>query len=185
MPHDLSPQPHLTGQLLLAVPSLRDPNFSRTVIYLAAHSTEQGAFGYVLNRPLKQRVADLMPDQDLGPLGEAAVFVGGPVGADKLAFASLRWSRARKELRMRTHLSVNDALHELSMGRDVRGFVGYSGWGEGQLEKEMQRRSWITIGSRRNVLTTREPQDLWGDLLRDMGPFFGLLANVPDDVGLN
>ncbi len=185
MSHDLSSQPRLSGQLLLAVPSMRDPNFSRTVIYMAAHSTEQGAFGYILNRPLSQRVADLMPDQDLGPLGEASVFMGGPVGADKLAFASLRWSRKRRALRMRTHLSVNDALHELSLGRDVRGFVGYSGWGEGQLEKEMQSRSWITTGPHRRVLTTDQPQDLWSDLLTRMGPFFSLLAQTPENVGLN
>lgn len=185
MPHDLSSQPLLTGQLLLAVPSLRDPNFARTVIYMAAHTAEQGAFGYILNRPLSQRVAELMPDQDLGPLGQAAVFMGGPVGADKLAFASLRWNRGRRALRMRTHLSVDDALHELSLGREVRGFVGYSGWGEGQLEQEMQRRSWITTSPRRRVLTTPEPENLWADLLTDMGPFFSLLARTPPNVSLN
>ncbi len=185
MSHDLSSQPRLTGQLLLAVPSLRDPNFARTVIYMAAHSAEQGAFGYILNRPLSQRVADLMPDEELGSLGEAAVFMGGPVGADKLAFASLRWSQGRRALRMRTHLSVDDALHELSLGREVRGFVGYSGWGEGQLEQEMQRRSWITTGPRRQVLTTPSPENLWADILTDMGPFFSLLARTPQNVSLN
>lgn len=185
MSHDLTSSPRLSGQLLLAVPSLRDPNFARTVIFMAAHSSEEGAFGYILNRPLSQRVADLMPDQDLGPLGDAAVFMGGPVSADKLAFASLRWSRKRHALRLRTHLSVNDALHELSLGHDVRGFVGYSGWGEGQLEKEMQHRSWITTSPRRRVLTTDQPQDLWSDLLTSMGPFFSLLAKTPDNVGLN
>ncbi len=185
MSHDLSSQPRLAGQLLLAVPSLRDPNFSRTVIYMAAHSAEEGAFGYILNRPLSQRVGDLMPDQDLGPLGEASVFMGGPVSADKLAFASLRWSRQRQALRLRTHLSVNDALHEISLGREVRGFVGYSGWGEGQLEKEMQSRSWITTAPRRQVLTSPEPQDLWADILTGMGPFFSLLAGTPENVGLN
>ncbi len=50
--------PPYTGSLLLASPAMRDPNFSRTVIFMAAHSMQDGAFGYVLNRPLDQRVAD-------------------------------------------------------------------------------------------------------------------------------
>jgi putative transcriptional regulator len=69
MSHDLSSNSYLNGQLLLAVPSLRDSYFARSVVFLAAHSDEDGSFGYILNRPLKQRVGDLMPDQDLGPLG--------------------------------------------------------------------------------------------------------------------
>lgn len=185
MSHDLSSHSYLSGQLLLAVPSLRDSYFSRSVVFLAAHTEDDGTFGYILNRPLKQRVGDLMPDQELGPLGELPVFMGGPVGADKLAFASLRWSRARKALQVSTHLSVNDALHELSMGRQVRGFVGYSGWESGQLERELERRSWITAEPNQPLILTAEATDLWSELLRSMGPAFGLLANVPEDVSLN
>jgi putative transcriptional regulator len=185
MSHDLSTPHEYSGQLLLAAPSLRDPNFSRSVIFLAAHSSDEGAFGYILNRPLNQRVADLMPDAELGPLGNAPVFMGGPVSADKLAFASLRWSKARRELRIQTHLSVDDALHEMSLGRAVRGFVGYSGWGEGQLEKEMKLRSWITTAPEKHVLTTRHPDSLWRDVLQSMGPLFGLIAGMPEKAELN
>ncbi len=185
MPHDLSTPHEYTGQLLLAVPSLRDPNFSRSVIYLAAHSADEGAYGYILNRPLRQRVADLMPDTELGPLGNAPVFMGGPVSADKMAFASLRWSRALRQLKIQTHLSVDDALHEMSLGREVRGFVGYSGWGEGQLEKEMERRSWIATAPGKHVLTTEQPDALWQEVLVRMGPLFGLIAGIPDRVDLN
>ena len=185
MSHDLSSSLHLSGQLLLAAPSLRDPHFLKTVIFLAAHNPEEGAFGYILNRPLDQRVADLMPDEDLGPLGDAPVFMGGPVSADKLAFASLNWSRTRRELRVRTHLSVNDALHEMSMGRQIRGFVGYSGWGQGQLEKEMQRRSWIVTSPHAKLLKADPPEALWQETLRQMGPIFGLMADTPDNVHFN
>jgi putative transcriptional regulator len=185
MPHDLSTPQEYTGQLLLAVPSLRDPNFSRSVIFLAAHSTDEGAFGYILNRPLRQRVADLMPDAELGPLGNAPVYMGGPVSADKLAFASLRWSRTRRQLQIQTHLSVDDALHEMSLGREVRGFVGYSGWGEGQLEKELERRSWIATVPGKQILNTRQPDSLWREILEGMGPLFGLISRMPEKVELN
>lgn len=185
MSHDLSTPHEYTGQLLLAVPSMRDPHFSRAVILLAAHSPEEGAFGYILNRPLKQRVADLMPDAELGPLGNAQVYMGGPVSADKLAFASLRWSRAKRQLKIQTHLSVDDALHEMSLGREVRGFVGYSGWGEGQLEKEMERRSWIATVPGKQILVSKQPDALWQEVLDGMGPLFGLIARIPEKVELN
>jgi putative transcriptional regulator len=111
--------------------------------------------------------------------------MGGPVSADKMAFASLRWSRAKRQLRIQTHLSVDDALHEMSLGREVRGFVGYSGWGEGQLEKEMERRSWIATSPEKKVLTTRHPDSLWHEVLKGMGPLFGLIAGMPEKVELN
>jgi hypothetical protein len=108
--------PSLSGQLLLASPALHDPNFARSVVFMAAHNAKDGAFGYILNRPLEQRVADLLPDQDLGSLGEVPVFMGGPVATDKLAFAALHWNKRRRTLRCQTHLSVADALHALSWG---------------------------------------------------------------------
>jgi len=173
----------LAGTLLLAVPSLRDPSFRRAVVYIAAHSAEDGAFGYVLNRPLRQRVADLLPDQEFGPLGDVQVYAGGPVATDKLAFAALRWSG--HTLKCQTHLSVDDALHELGMGREVRGFVGYSGWSGGQIETEIERRSWIITPPSRSVLAARPGENLWGEVLCEMGPVFELMARTPERLELN
>lgn len=175
----------LSGNLLLAAPSMRDPNFSRTVIFMAAHTQEDGAFGYILNRPLEQRVADLLPDQELGALGSVQVFVGGPVSTDKLAFAALHWNKKKGTLRCKTHLSVADALHELSMGHDVRGFVGYAGWSGGQLEVELKRRSWITTTAQPTILTVNESTRLWTAVLEKMGPIYGLIAHTPENVSLN
>ncbi|MES2598878.1 MAG: YqgE/AlgH family protein [Verrucomicrobiota bacterium] len=175
----------LTGNLLLAVPSMRDPNFSRTVVFMAAHTSKEGAFGYVLNRPLDQRVSDLLPDQSLGALGQVRVYVGGPVATDKLAFASLHWNRKEGTLRCQTHLSVNDALHELSMGHEVRGFVGYSGWSKGQIEKEIKHRSWIVTPSRKTILTTQPVTKMWTAVLEEMGAVYQLMAHIPEKVELN
>ena len=164
---------------------MRDPNFSRSVIYMAAHSDHEGAFGYILNRPLDQRVADLLPDEDLGPLGDVRVFMGGPVATDKLAFASLRWDKMKSRLKCQTHLSVSDALLELTKGNEVRAFVGYSGWTEGQLEGETKRRSWIMTPPRSVVLRVEKPRQLWRALLEDMGPVFRLIAQMPEDISMN
>jgi putative transcriptional regulator len=175
----------LQGALLLASPSLLDPNFSRSVIFMAAHTEQEGAFGYILNRPTTQRVSDLLPDKDLGELGGVDVFIGGPVATDKLAFAALTWDTSLRELHCETHLSVGDAIHALKEGVHVRGFVGYSGWSEGQLENELQHRSWITTPPTQNVLSCNEPGSLWRSILGDMGPLFELMSRMPDDVSLN
>lgn len=185
MPSNSPDAPTLSGRLLLAAPSMRDPNFKRTVIFMAAHTCDDGAFGYILNRPLEQCVGDLLPDQDLGLLGKVPVFIGGPVSTDKLAFASLHWNRKKSTLRCQTHLSVADALHEISMGHEVRGFVGYAGWSGGQLEGELKKRSWITAPARKVILTEEKPTHLWTAILEDMGPLYTLMAHVPDNVSLN
>lgn len=179
------PSPSLSGRLLLAAPTMRDPNFRRTVIFMAAHTSDDGAFGYILNRPLEQRVADLLPDQDLGALGQVPVYIGGPVSTDKLAFASMHWNKKQGTLRCQTHLSVADALHELSMGHEVRGFVGYAGWSEGQLEGELRKRSWITSPARKAILTPDQSVKLWASILEDMGPRYTLMAHTPENVQLN
>ena len=175
----------LQGTLLLAAPIMRDPNFARSVLFLAAHSKEEGAFGYILNRPLDKVVADLLDDQALGALGQVQVYLGGPVATDKLSFASLQWSEKRLSMTCKTHLSMEDAIHELELGHEVRGFVGYSGWSSGQLERELKHRSWIVAQPEKRVLQMEEPTSLWTDILMSMGPRFQLLAKMPEQPELN
>ena len=80
---------------------------------------------------------------------------------------------------------MQDALHELSMGHEVRGFVGYSGWSSGQIEIELKRSSWIVTPPKRVILTSRQPAQLWSTILTQMGPVYQLMSRMPDDVGLN
>jgi putative transcriptional regulator len=175
----------LRGSLLLAAPLLRDPNFARSVLYLAAHTDKDGAFGYILNRPLDKTVSDLIPVQEMRNLARVPVYLGGPVSTDKLSFASLEWSNHRNTLKCKTHLAVEDAQHELSLGHDVRAFVGYSGWSEGQLEKELQHRSWIVTPPQSVIVTAEDPTSLWSDILIDLGPKYELIARMPDQPDLN
>jgi putative transcriptional regulator len=80
---------------------------------------------------------------------------------------------------------VADALHELSLGHDVRGFVGYTGWSEGQLEKEIKQRSWILTTARKTILTTPSPKVLWTSILEEMVPVYQVIAHIPEKVELN
>jgi len=176
---------NLRGALILADPSLRDPNFARTVLLLTDHEADQGAHGYVLNRPMGKRVGELLKDPVFEGLGEVSIFHGGPVSPERLTFAVLAWDEAAGRLTFTTHLSVEDAQNARREGREVRAFVGYSGWAEGQLESELRQRAWITRKPAREVVAMTQPEKLWEDLLRSMGPQFGLLAKMPDDPSLN
>jgi putative transcriptional regulator len=176
---------NLRGALILADPSLRDPNFARTVLLLTDHEADQGAHGYVLNRPMGKRVGDLLKDESFRDLAEVPIFHGGPVSPERLTFAVLAWDEAVGRLSFTTHLSVEDARSLRQEGGEVRAFVGYSGWAEGQLENELRQRAWITRKPAREVVAMAQPERLWEDLLSSMGPHFGLMAKMPDDPSLN
>ena len=80
----------VAGSLLVASPNLLDPNFRRSVVYIANNDADAGSFGMVINRKTGKTVGELLPEKELGLLGKTPVFVGGPVGRDQLTFASFR-----------------------------------------------------------------------------------------------
>jgi putative transcriptional regulator len=171
--------------LILADPSLHDPNFSRSVILLTDHSNETGAHGYILNRPLGKTVGDVLPSEEFPGIESVPIFFGGPVDQEQLTFASLEWDSDLSEIAVQTHLSTAVAGERLASGAVVRAFVGYSGWGGGQLETELQQRAWITGKSSQLVLRKSNADRLWAEILRTMGPYYTLLAGTPNDPSLN
>src|SRR5947209_6610108 len=78
----------LAGSLLIAHPNLLDPNFRRTVLFISAHTPQDGALGVILNRPLDKQVADLVNEPPPNGLDEVPVYLGGPVAKDQLLFAA-------------------------------------------------------------------------------------------------
>src|SRR5687768_15479216 len=133
----------LSGSLILADPSLQDPNFRRAVLLLTEHRHDQGAHGYILNRPLGKSAGELLAAPEFKALAGVPVFAGGPVSPEQLTFASLSWQPGSGTLTWATHLTREDAADRIQQGESVRAFVGYSGWGSGQLENELKQRSWI------------------------------------------
>jgi len=178
------------GKLILADPRLKEPTFFQSVILLAEHSPNAGAMGYILNRPIGRLVGELLGVDVLDGtqrerLGELPVFLGGPVSTEHLTFSALGWSEADDALLYTTHLSAAEAvMHEME-GFRIRAFVGYAGWSEGQLESEMAERSWIPHDPGRNVIDPDAAEALWKSLLRDLGPYNRLVADEPDELGLN
>ena len=175
------------GLLLASHPSLKDPNFRRSVLLLTMHDAVTGAFGFVLNRPLGKTAADLLPEHEgRSILKDVPVYLGGPVGQDQLGFAGLDWDGDQKALRLETHLSLDDVAERLvKQPGGVRAFVGYSGWAAGQLEDELAQKAWVLVKPAPLGAESVPLEQLWFRVMSSLGPAYKLLAAVPDDPALN
>lgn len=176
----------LAGALLVAHPTLLDPNFRRSVLFLSTNDPQEGSFGLTLNRPAGRTVGELLADQALGQLAQVAVFVGGPVATDQLIFASFKWHDATNVLECRHHLVIDEAREAVHDDATiVRAFVGYAGWSQGQLENELAQRAWLVQKPDPSVLELERCPHLWRDLTSNFGPWYRLVAEAPEDLSNN
>ncbi|HTA05227.1 MAG TPA: YqgE/AlgH family protein [Solirubrobacteraceae bacterium] len=178
----------LVGQLLLASPALRDPNFERSVVLIGVH-TEQGAMGVVLNRPSEVTVGEAAPQLQETVDESERVFVGGPVQPSSIVFLAefLDPTPAGVLVLGRIGFPSPDAeLEEISRatGR-VRVFAGFAGWGEGQLEAEIADGDWIAQVALPEDVFTELPEELWSSVLTRKGGSYALVARMPPDPSVN
>jgi putative transcriptional regulator len=175
----------LQGKLLLADPSLRESTFSRSVILLAEHKVDQGAYGLILNHPTGKIVGDLLDEDEFLPLSQLPVHEGGPVDQDQLTFSSFWWSQ-KQGLRWSIRISAAEAIAQSSRpGRIVRAFIGHSGWTPGQLENELAHQSWIPTPPAAGLLGHPHDRSLWVELMRHLSPLHRILAEAPENPQLN
>ncbi|MGW6527182.1 YqgE/AlgH family protein [Streptomyces venezuelae] len=195
----------LTGRLLVATPALADPNFDRAVVLLLDHD-EKGSLGVVLNRPTPVDVADIL--EGWGQLAGApgVVFQGGPVSLDSAlgvavipgeeGAASSGPRKRAPALRdpvgfRRVHGAIGlvdlEAPPELlaSALGSLRIFAGYSGWGPGQLENELEDGAWYVVESEPGDVSSPDPERLWRAVLRRQRSELAMVATYPDDASLN
>ena len=176
----------LAGSLLIAHPTLLDPNFRKSVLFLSTNDAQEGSFGLTLNRPAGRTVGDLLPDKTLGQLASIPVFVGGPVGMDQLVFASFQWHATTQVLECHHHLVIDEAKKAAQDDHViVRAFIGYAGWSKGQLEGELAQRAWLVQKPDPTVLELERCPVLWRDLTSSFGPWFRLAAEAPEDLSRN
>src|ERR1041385_3082138 len=102
----------LAGSLLVAHPSMLDPNFRRAVLFISAHTASDGALGVILNRPLEKRVSEVVSEAPLNALDQVPVFFGGPVGRDRLIFASLEW-KTGEGLKLNHKVDMDEANKQI------------------------------------------------------------------------
>lgn len=186
MSPDSQPAPLLGGHLLLAGPELLETAFRRTVVLIAQHSLEDGAIGYILNRPAHKRVRDLLPAEQFSGIGDLEIYFGGPVGHEHLTFAALSWDPIQRVILCQANLSDVQAKEIRAGGGDVRGFIGYSGWAPGQIEGELAAQAWeIQRLESAELLVPGAAEELWSRLIREYSPIHRIAADMPDDLSLN
>jgi putative transcriptional regulator len=177
---------NFAGSLLVAHPNMLDPNFRRTVLFVSEHDPNEGALGVIINRPLDKPVAELvscMPPKDLG---DVPVFLGGPVGKNQLMFAAFEWQKG-EGLRLNHNIALNESNDAGGQKNllTVCAFVGYAGWGAGQLEAEVKQKAWIIQNANPLLLKLDRLPNLWFDIMRTLGPWYKMLSAAPDDPSLN
>ena len=177
------------GSLLISDPFLKDPNFIRTVVLICEHQME-GSLGFVLNKRV---------NYDLGKLIENAkgiqfpIFQGGPVQLNTLHFIHQCPTKISGGMELIDGLYWGGDFDEVLMQlkqknvseNELRIFLGYSGWGEGQLAAELNDKSWITRMATKNLVFGDYNQPLWKKALKDLGGEYVQMTNYPTDPQLN
>jgi len=176
----------LQGKLLVSSPALHDPNFRKTVV-LIAHHDEEGAMGLVLSRPSEVAAVQAVPALEGLPGATDPVFVGGPVQPE--AFMVLAEfddvdDAAAPIMGRLGFMAAESEPEDLSIRR-MRLFAGYSGWGIGQLEAELEESSWIVVDALTDDAFADDPEVLWRTVLHRKGGPFELMVDMPFDPGLN
>jgi putative transcriptional regulator len=155
------------GKLLVAVRGLPDPNFSETVILLAEHGAD-GSMGLVINRRTDVPVARAFPDLKPAKGGSSALYSGGPVatngvvGLERSAGAASDGRQILADVRIIASREALETLITSGAGPErFRVYVGYAGWGPGQLERETLHGSWHVFRADPAVVFDPDPETLW------------------------
>src|SRR4051812_3702666 len=167
------------GKLLVAGPALQDPNFRRTVLLICEH-TDDGALGLIINRPTPVEVTDAVPELAT-LLGDGArLWSGGPVQPQAIVLLAELDEPPEDALMVIGDVGLvrrGVAREALPGGaRRGRAFLGYAGWGPGQLEDELDRGDWIVVPAEGEDAFREDGDGLWGDVLARQGGEYALLA---------
>jgi putative transcriptional regulator len=185
---DNNPTP-ARGSLLLSEPFLEDPNFKRTVILLCEHN-EEGSFGFVLNNYVDLTLDRIMPDL---PAFNNLLSIGGPVKKTNLYYIHTLGDRLSESMEITPGIFMGGNFDELKtmaaaglIGDDeIRFFVGYSGWSAGQLQEELDGKSWFVTNANDGLIMNTHVDDLWGKLVQTLGKEYAHLVHLPEDPSLN
>ena len=180
----------LENHLLIAMPALEDPYFNKTVTYICEHN-DDGAMGLIVNLPINVTLNELLAqleEEGNETLPELAqqVLTGGPVSPDRgfvLHSPQSGWSSSlalSEELMITTSKDILLALGSEDAPDKFMVTLGYAGWGPGQLEKEIQDNSWLTIPSDNEILFDTPIEQRWQKATEKLGID---LAHLSNDVG--
>ena len=169
---------NLRSQILIAMPSLGDPNFNKTITLICEHSPQEGAMGIVLNLPTSLHLNELLNQieiDEVSPLlHEEHVYFGGPVGVDQAFILHADDVQYESTLKIaeNLHLSTSkDAFEAIAQSKDLTNTIvtlGYAGWLAGQLEAEISTNSWLATDYQYDLVFNTPANKQWlaaGDAL--------------------
>jgi len=178
------------GKLLIAEPTLTgDVSFNRSVVLLAEHN-EEGSVGFILNKPLDYDISDLITEINV----PFQVFNGGPVEQDNLYFIhkvphliddsveisdGIYWGGDfEKTIDLVNQKAITD--------KDIRFFLGYSGWASLQLDQELLSKSWVVVKNKyESNIIQKSTSAFWKEKMLELGGDYLLWSNAPENPGLN
>ncbi len=169
---------YLNNQFIIAMPNLADPIFSHTVTFLCQHNKD-GALGIVINRPTSMKLGEIFTQMDIKVRSEAAsqapIYAGGPVQQDRgfvLHTPSREWSAS---MMVSDHIALTtsrDVLEAIAVDEGPEHYLialGYAGWGEGQLEKEIMANSWLNTPYGQKILFETPVNQRWNAAASQIG----------------
>jgi putative transcriptional regulator len=178
---------NLTHHFLIAMPAMEDPDFARSLVYVAEHNDE-GALGVVINRPIDLTVEGLFERVDIPlesrELGESPVYFGGPVQTDR-GFVLHRpigtWQSSLKvngDIALTSSKDILEAVGSVGHPSEVLITLGYSGWGAGQLEEELAQNAWLTVPAEAQIIFGLPPEERLTAAMHLLGVDFTNLSDV-------
>lgn len=160
----------LANHLLIAMPSLNDPNFEKTVIYLCEHR-EEGSVGLIINRPMQFSLSIVFEQLDIEPIrveqSHTPLMFGGPIQPERGFVVHKDLGEWRSSLFLQEDVTVttsNDIIRAIAEDKgpkDVLVTLGYSGWIENQLAKEIMDNVWLVCPYRSEILYEVPFEDRW------------------------
>lgn len=177
------------GYVLASKPSLINDVFHRSVILLTEHNSSEGTLGFVLNKKTDYFLGDLLSVFNV----EIPVYEGGPVDVQSLFFIHKRPDLIRESRHIIDDLywcgDFNDIINSVNNGllteQDIRFFIGYSGWSDGQLNEEIKNNNWYVQPKPDFDLFNDRPELLWKNQLKNKGPEGLIWMNMPENPALN
>lgn len=190
MARRINRKPIRKGQVLLAEPYMMDSHFKRAVILITEHTQAEGTVGFILNKPIKVMMNDLIDDF---PEIESPVYFGGPVAKETLHYIhdvgdilddsvkigpGIYWGGDFEKLKFLIG-------SKLVQPQNIKFFLGYSGWSPDQLKDEMDYGSWVEAHMDVNYAFKTKHSDLWGQVMKNKGGNFKVIGEMPDSAFLN
>ncbi len=177
---------NLTNHFLIAMPGMADPFFAKTVTYLCQH-TRDGALGIIINRPSELTLGDIFQQMniDIGEseVGRVPIYFGGPVQPERgfvLHEPCGHWDSTLQVAPSISLTTSRDILEAISVGKGPRKTLvalGYAGWGQGQLEREMVDNAWLSAPGDPSILFDVASASRWKSAAELMGIDISLLTS--------